>query len=286
MLFNDHDILPLELPQVAQIGDLFELNGHRLLCGNSLNESDAKRLMNGAQYHLCVTDPPYGVSYNPQWRKAELHKEVKHIVRGTKIAGDDNMEWLNFVPLFNPNVLYMWCASIKIHKIVPFCEKHDYILKYVIVWNKDQMIIGRGDYHHKYEPCLYFVKKGKKHNWQGSRKETTVWDIDTLKSNSSAFGNAKTEDRHDHATQKPMECMRRPIENNSTKGEIIVEPFLGSGTTLVAAEITQRLCYACEINPAFVDMAIRRWIKIKQNLNQPYEIKRNGVAINDFELNQ
>jgi DNA modification methylase len=117
-----------------------------------------------------------------------------------------------------------------------------------IIWAKSQMLIGRGDYHWKHEPCWYAVRAGKTGHWQGDRTQTTVWDID--KPRKSETG---------HSTQKPVECMKRPIENNSRPGDAVYEPFSGSGTTIIAAEMTGRRCYAMELSPAYVDVAVRRW---------------------------
>ncbi len=109
-------------------------------------------------------------------------------------------------------------------------------------------MISRGDYHPKHEPCWYAVRKGGKGHWSGDRKQTTVWDIP--KPHKSETG---------HSTQKPVECMKRPIENNSKPGDYVYEPFSGSGTTIIAAEMTGRRCLAIELNPAYVDVAVRRW---------------------------
>jgi DNA modification methylase len=108
-------------------------------------------------------------------------------------------------------------------------------------------VIGRGDYHWQHEPAWYAVRKGKTGHWSGDRKQTTVWGISHLKSETG------------HGTQKPVECMRRPIENNSSPGQAVYEPFNGSGTTIVAAEMTGRACYAVELAPAYVDVAVQRW---------------------------
>jgi DNA modification methylase len=108
-------------------------------------------------------------------------------------------------------------------------------------------VIGRGDYHWQHEPAWYAVRKGKTGHWAGDRKQTTVWGIPHLRSETG------------HGTQKPVDCMKRPIENNSSPGQAIYEPFSGSGTSIIAAEMTGRSCYAIELSPAYVDVAIKRW---------------------------
>jgi DNA modification methylase len=116
-----------------------------------------------------------------------------------------------------------------------------------IIWDKTRLVIGRGDYHWQHEPAWYAVRKGKTGHWAGGRSQTTVWQIPHRKSESG------------HGTEKPVECMKRPIENNSSPGQAVYKPFSGSGTTIIGAEITGRCCHAIELNPAYVDVAIKRW---------------------------
>jgi DNA modification methylase len=117
-----------------------------------------------------------------------------------------------------------------------------------IIWGKQQFVIGRGNYHVQHEPCWYAVRKGKTAHWQGDRTQSTLWSID--KPHKSETG---------HSTQKPVECMKRPIESNSKPGDSVYDPFVGSGTTIIAAEMTGRACYAVEIDPVYVDVSIARW---------------------------
>jgi DNA modification methylase len=124
-----------------------------------------------------------------------------------------------------------------------------------IVWVKQHFALSRGDYHWKHETCWYAVRDGQRSAWVGDRRQTTVWEI----ANNNPFGNAQREESWGHGTQKPVECMRRPVENNSRAGQGVYDPFLGSGTTVIAAEITGRCCYGLELNPAYVDVIVRRW---------------------------
>ena len=130
-------------------------------------------------------------------------------------------------------------------------------------------MISRGDYHHQHEPCWYAVRDGKVGHYCGDRKQTTLWQIP--KPQKSETG---------HSTQKPVECMRRPIENNSSPGQAVYEPFSGSGTTIIAAEQTSRVCYACELNPAYVDVAVERWQKFTGKLAVHAE---SGKTFNDVK---
>jgi DNA modification methylase len=118
-----------------------------------------------------------------------------------------------------------------------------------IIWAKDRLVLSRGDYHWQHEPCWYAVRARGKGHWAGDRKQTTLWQIANRDQDADTV----------HGTQKPVECMRRPILNNSSPGQAIYEPFMRSGTTLIAAETTGRICYGVELNPAYVDVAIERW---------------------------
>ena len=126
-------------------------------------------------------------------------------------------------------------------------EACGFAIRAQIIWAKDRLVLGRGHYHWQHEPCWYAVK-GAGH-WSGDRKQTTLWPI------ASRGQDAETA----HGTQKPVECMRRPIENNSAPGQAVYEPFCGSGTTIIAAEMGGRACHAVELSPAYVDVAVRRW---------------------------
>ena len=116
-----------------------------------------------------------------------------------------------------------------------------------IIWDKGRPILSRGHYHFQHEPCWYAVRSKGTGHWSGSRDQTTVWKIEHRKSETG------------HSTQKPIECMRRPIMNNSSAGQAVYEPFSGSGTTIMACELTNRVCHAIELNPAYVDVAVKRW---------------------------
>lgn len=118
----------------------------------------------------------------------------------------------------------------------------------MIIWAKDRFTLGRGHYQWQHEPCWYVVRKGKTGHWTGDRSQSTVWHV-----------KAREDSGHGHGTQKPVECMRRPIENNSSPGQAVYEPFSGSGTTIIACEQTGRVCHAIELAPQYVDVAVRRW---------------------------
>lgn len=195
-----------------------------------------------------VTDPPYGVEYDPDWRNRTLSKGKPIGARATgKVLNDDNADWREVWALFPGDVGYVWHAGSRGHIVAESLMAGDFEVRAQIIWAKNSHNISRGHYHPQHEPCFYAVRKGKTGHWGGDRSQTTLWKI-----------NKETCDTG-HGTQKPVECMRRPIENNSSPGQAIYEPFSGSGTTIIAAETTGRKCFAIELNPAYVDVAVKRW---------------------------
>jgi DNA modification methylase len=149
--------------------------------------------------------------------------------------------------LFPGNIAYVWHGALHATTVAESLQKQGFGIRAQIVWAKERLVVGRGDYHWQHEPCWYAVRfKG---HWTGDRKQTTLWTIPS--------GGQDTETVH--GTQKPVECMRRPMLNNSSLGQTVYEPFLGSGTTLIAAEATGRVCLGIEIDPLYVDVAVRRW---------------------------
>jgi DNA modification methylase len=193
-----------------------------------------------------VTDPPYGVEYDPAWRQ---RAGIAGAGTATgKVLNDDQADWREAWALFPGDVAYVWHAGLFAGTVADSLAACDFVLRSQIIWAKSQMVMSRGDYHWHHEPCWYAVRKGKTGHYAGDRKQTTLWQIPKP---------AKSETGH--GTQKPVECMRRPIENNSSPGQAVYEPFSGSGTTLIAAEMTGRSCHAIELNPAYVDVAVLRW---------------------------
>lgn len=235
---------------VTRPGDVWLLGKHRIMCGDSTNAAAVQTLLGGGMPHLMVTDPPYGVEYDADWRNNALRADGTPIAGRAvgKVLNDDRADWREAWALFPGEVAYVWHAAAFSHVVADSLVACDFRLYALIVWGKQQFAIGRGHYHHKHEPCWYAVKKGGTGHWQGDRKQTTLWSID--KPHKSETG---------HSTQKPVECMRIPIENNSKAGDEIYEPFSGSGTTIIAAEQTGRRCYAMELSPTYVDVAVRRW---------------------------
>jgi DNA modification methylase len=243
---TDPDDVPVVTEATTQPGDVWTLGRHRLVCGDATSEVDVSLCLAGVRPHLMVTDPPYGVDYDAAWRDRELGGKPGGRATGI-VHNDVTADWSDAWLLFPGDVAYVWSAPGPLH-----CVTHDSLKaagiepRTMIVWAKSQFVIGRGNYHAQHEPCWYAVR-GTAH-WQGDRKQSTLWQID--KPMKSETG---------HSAQKPVECMRRPIENNSSPGQAVYDPFVGSGTTIIAAEMTGRSAHCLEISPAYCDTAVERW---------------------------
>jgi hypothetical protein len=233
---TDPDDVPAERATDIQAGDLFELGVHRLLCGDSTKSADVSRLLGSDRPFLMVTDPPYGVKYDPAWRK---NRGLNNSDRMGTVANDDNADWTPAWELFPGDVAYVWTSLIA----------SDFEVRAEIVWRKPSLVISRGHYHAQHESAFYVVRSGKTSKWGGDHSQSTVWDI------------ARKDDtgQTTHGTQKPIECMRRPIANHGGPDDHVYEPFSGSGSTLIACEQLGRRCFANELNPSYVQQAIDRW---------------------------
>jgi DNA modification methylase len=231
---------------VSRPGDLWVLGNHRLLYGDSTVATDVERVLDGVKPLLMVTDPPYGVEYDPAWRNQAGAAKTR---RTGKVLNDDRADWREAWALFPGDVAYVWHGALHAATVAESLEAAGFAIRSQIVWAKDRLVLSRGDYHWQHEPCWYAVKKTGKGHWAGDRKQTTLWQISGKDQDADTV----------HGTQKPVECMRRPILNNSSPGQAIYEPFMGSGTTLIAAETTGRVCLGIELNPAYVDVAVERW---------------------------
>lgn len=270
----EEDILPSinTNESISKLGDIWELGQHRIMCGDSTDAIDIKNLLNNQPILLVVTDPPYGVNYDPEWREG-CDLGVGKRSKG-KVENDNIINWSATFSLIDPQILYVWHAARFAHEVAQGLIDADYKIICQIIWCKQHFALSRGDYHWQHEPCWYAVKNGEKHNWQGARDQSTIWEI----KNNNSFGNHDHEETFGHGTQKPIECMLRPILNNSCKEEIICDPFLGSGTTLIACEQSKRICYGMEISPYYIDVIIKRYInyKIKNNQEQDVKLRLNG----------
>jgi DNA modification methylase len=238
---------------VSQRGDVWLLGDHRVGCGDSTNAADVAQVLAGAEPQLMITDPPYGVGYEPSWR---AHRKLGNgkLARG-RVLNDDRADWREAYALFPGDAAYVWHGALHGDVVAAGLAACGLQIRTQIIWIKQHFTLSRGDYHWQHETCWYAVRAGKASHWQGDRTQTTVWEI----ANNNPFGNPQHEQTWGHGTQKPLACVRRPIVNNSRPGQGIYDPFLGSGTSVIAAEMTGRVCYGLEIGPAYVDVVVRRW---------------------------
>jgi DNA modification methylase len=256
------------LPEVAttQVGDTWQLGSHRVLCGDATSRDDVSRLLGGCKPLLMVTDPPYGVSLDSEWRdRAGINKHgpaeasyMKRRIEGhtrTVISGDTISDWspaFELVPSLQ--VAYIWHASRFTSEVLAGLLRIGFVHHQQIVWRKTAAALTRTHYWFQHEPCWYVRKKNAP--WFGKPGEnTTIWDAASPK----MIMGGSDEEKYDHPTQKPIELMRRPILNHLKRGEIVFDPFLGSGTTLAAGELTERVCYGLELDPKYVDVVVERW---------------------------
>lgn len=248
---TDPDAVPEERATGIVAGDLFELGRHRLLCGDSTVAGDVARLLGSVVPFLMVTDPPYGVEYDPDWRnRAKRPDGTPYGASSTgKVANDAQVDWTPAWQLFAGPVAYVWHAGRFSSEVAASLACAGLSIRSQIIWSKPRFAISRGHYHWQHEPCWYAYRDGDSAKWSGDRSQTTLWQIDQKDDTGET----------NHGTQKPVECMERPIRNHGDKDDAVYEPFSGSGTTIIAAERQQRACYAMELTPAYVQMAIDRW---------------------------
>jgi DNA modification methylase len=233
-----------ELPEepVTCPGDLWLCGSHRVLCGDSTSALDVERLLGTERPHLMVTDPPYGVDYDPSWREqAGLGQQRQ---TGT-VANDDCVDWTAAYQLFPGDVAYIWHAGVHAAEVASGIRSAGFDIRAQIIWTKQHFALSRGHYHWQHEPCWYSVRKDRSAHWRSDRKQSTVWQVANL----NPFGGSETEDAvTGHGTQKPVELMRRAIVNHTEAGDTVYDPFLGSGTTLIAGEMSSRCCLGLDID--------------------------------------
>ena len=250
---------------VSQPGDLWLCGPHRVLCGSATNAEDVARLLGQRKPSLMVTDPPYGVAYDPEWRKLA---GLNNSDRMGKVSNDDRADWREAWALFPGDVAYVWHGALHASTVAASLEACNFQIRSQVIWAKPALVIGRGHYHWQHEPCWYAVRSSG--HWNGDRKQSTLWSIENRKQDAQTI----------HSTQKPVECMRRPILNHTKPGEVVYDPFLGSGTTLAAAELTERACCGLELDPKYVDVVVLRWQALS---GQQARLEGDGRAFSEMK---
>jgi len=261
---DDFDTTPPAIP-ITVLGDLYEIGEHRLLCGDSTQTDTFERLMQGELADMVVTDPPYNVAYEGKTKDALT-------IENDSMSDSDFYKFLyDFYSALTTAVkkggaIYVWHASWEVINFAKALVDTGWLLKQQLIWVKNAMVMGRQDYQWKHEPCLYGWLAGDSHKWYSDRSQTSVieWDKPTRNG--------------EHPTMKPIGLFAYQIQNSSKVGDLVIDAFGGSGTTMVACEQLKRRARLVEYDPKYCDVIVRRMIKLDPTL----VIKRNGEATNDF----
>ena len=233
---------------ITKPGDIYVLGKHRLLCGDATKLRDVQHLMDGKAADMVFTDPPYNVDYTGG---TDEHLKIQN----DKMADADFYKFLlqayeNMFAVVKPGgAIYVFHADSEGLNFRKAMVEAGWLLKACLIWVKSSLVLGRQDYQWQHEPILYGWKPGASHTWNSDRKQTTVWEFDKPSRNA------------DHPTMKPVGIPAKAIENSSKKGAVVLDLFGGSGTTLIAAEQTSRICYTMELEPKYADVIVRRYIE-------------------------
>ena len=266
-ILGDPDEVP-PVPDEADVyvrpGDLWLLGDHRLLCGDATSPEAIARLLDAAEPTLLATDPPYGVSLDPTWRDGvynELGPAERPYMRttghrNTTVSGDTRVDWSEaFALVPSLRVGYVWHAGVYAAAVAAGLERIGFEIASQVIWDKGLFAMSRGWYHWGHEPCWVIRKPGIPNLFHGSRDQSTIWRAPSPK----MIMAGSEEEKQDHPAQKPVILFETPIRNHLAAGESVYDPFLGSGTTLVAAETLGRRCLGMDIDPRYVQLTIERW---------------------------
>ena len=236
----------LKKPTLSRHGDIWQLGKHRVICGDSTKAETYKQLLDDRKANLVVTDPPYNV---------DVEETAGKILNDNMSDGDFYQFLLSMFTQVENHMeddasIYVFHADTEGLNFRKAFKDAGFYLSGCCIWKKNSLVLGRSPYQWQHEPCLYGWKKKGKHQWFSDRKQTTIWEYDRPKSSK------------DHPTMKPIHLMAYPIQNSSMRGTIVLDPFLGSGSTLIAADQTGRVCYGIELDEKFVDVIVKRYIEV------------------------
>jgi DNA modification methylase len=247
----------------TKTGDLWQLGDHRLLCGDATDPAAVERLLAGATPRLLVTDPPYGVALDLTWRDkvsgsadpaGARSRSAGH--RNTEMAGDTRVDWSEaFALVPSLTVGYVWHAGVHAAEVAAGLERIGFEIVSQVIWDKGAFTLGRAWYHWGHEPCWVVRRKRARLPFRGPRDQATIWRAPSPKMPSAG----STEPALDHPAQKPLVLFETPIRNHLKPGDAVYDPFVGSGTCLIAAERCGVRAFAMELDPVFVEVALRRW---------------------------
>jgi len=235
----------LNKPCFSKAGDIWTLGRHRLICGDSTKEETYKSLMEDKKANLVVTDPPYNVNYEGSAGKIKNDNMDTDKFYNFLLDAFSNMEKV----MADDASIYVFHADTEGLNFRKAFNDAGFYLSGCCIWKKPSLVLGRSPYQWQHEPCLYGWKKKGKHQWYSGRKETTIWEFEKPKKNA------------DHPTMKPIALLAYPISNSSMSNTLILDPFGGSGSTLIACEQTDRSCYTIELDEKFCDVIVKRYIE-------------------------
>ena len=251
---DENTVLAPPTTTTIRHGDVFQLGRHRLACGDATSATDVARLLAGATPCLMVTDPPYGVNYQPAFRHQAYPRQRTAVGR---VTNDTQADWAAAYALFPGDIAYVWHAALFADVVMAGLRQAEFEVRSEIVWAKPTFVLGRGAYHWQHEPAWYAVRQGRGAPWYGGRAQSTVWEVPNL----NAIGGSRTgaNTPTGHATQKPVRVFEIPILNHTTAQDAVYDPFVGSGTALIAGDKLGRPTYAMDVDPIYVEVARRRW---------------------------
>lgn len=247
---EENEIVEDEAPEVdeendpiSKPGDIWQLGRHRLMCGDSTDKATVEMLMDGKKANLVVTDPPYNVNYEGTAGKIKNDNMDNDSFYRFLFDSFTNMEYA----MADDASIYVFHSDTEGLNFRKAFADAGFYLSGCCIWKKPSLVLGRSPYQWQHEPCLFGWKKSGKHQWYAGRKETTIWEFDKPKKNA------------DHPTMKPIALISYPIKNSSMSNCIVLDPFGGSGSTLIACEQLDRICYMMELDPKYCDVIIKRW---------------------------
>jgi len=261
----------LKKPTLSRHGDIWQLGKHRVICGDSTKAETYKQLLDDRKANLVVTDPPYNV---------DVEETAGKILNDNMSDGDFYQFLLSMFTQVENHMeddasIYVFHADTEGLNFRKAFKEAGFYLSGCCIWKKNSLVLGRSPYQWQHEPCLYGWKKKGKHQWFSDRKQTTIWEYDRPKSS------------RDHPTMKHIQLMAYPIQNSSMRGTIVLDPFLGSGSTLIAADQTGRVCYGIELDEKFVDVIVKRYIEVtgdtEVNVQRNHEVLTYNQVLKELE---
>lgn len=265
---DDFDVdAELEKPAFTKLGDVWTLGRHRLVCGDSTDPATFDTLMDGKKANLVITDPPYNVNYEGSAGKIKNDNMANDAFYQFLLDAFKNTE----AAMDNEASIYVFHADTEGLNFRRAFADAGFNLSGCCIWKKQSLVLGRSPYQWQHEPVLFGWKKKGKHKWYAGRKETTIWEYDKPKKNG------------DHPTMKPIPLLAYPIQNSSLTNSIVLDPFGGSGSMLVACEQTDRICYTIELDEKFCDVIVNRYIE-QVGSDSDVSVLRDGVTLTYKEV--